>query len=70
MPNPGTLHDTALSLTFAFLQSICPAGHYVRNQQSFNVGIANDSGPDIAIVPGVIRDYVGQAPTVAQLQPQ
>lgn len=67
MPNPGTLHDTALSLTAAFLQSICPTGHYVRNQQSFNVGTANDPGPDLAVVPGAIRDYVNQAPTTAAL---
>ena len=67
MPNPDPPHDTALSLTFAFLQSICPAGHYVRNQQSFNVGTKNDPGPDLAIVPGAIRDYATQAPIVAVL---
>lgn len=67
VPNPGTRHDTALSLTAAFLQSVCPPGHYVRNQQSFNVGTANDPGPDLAIVTGAIRDYVNQAPTAAAL---
>ena len=67
MPNPDPPHDTALSLAFAFLMSCCPVGHYVRNQQSFNVGTRHDPGPDLAIVPGVIRDYVAQAPRVALL---
>jgi Uma2 family endonuclease len=67
MPNPGTTHDTSLSLAYAFLQSVCPVGHYVRNQQSFNVGTNNDPGPDLAIVPGAIRDYTAQAPTIALL---
>ena len=65
MPNADPPHDTALSLAFAFLMSCCPAGHYVRNQQSFNVGTRHDPGPDLAIVPGAIRDYTKQAPTVA-----
>jgi len=65
VPNPGTHHDTALSLIFAFLQPLCPTGHYLRNQQSFNVGTANDPAPDLALVPGVIRDYTNQAPTIA-----
>ncbi len=65
MPNPDPPHDIALNLTFAFLMSCCPAGHHVRNQQSFNVGTRHDPGPDLAIVPGAIRDYTKQAPTVA-----
>jgi Uma2 family endonuclease len=60
-------HDTALNLTAAFLASICPRGHHVRNQQSFNVGTENDPGPDLAIVPGSIRDYTTDAPTQALL---
>jgi Uma2 family endonuclease len=67
MPNPDPPHDTALNLTAAFLGPVCPSGHHLRNQQSFNVGTANDPGPDLAIVPGVIRDYAKQAPTTALL---
>jgi Uma2 family endonuclease len=67
VPNPDPLHDTALSLALAFLQATCPAGHYVRNQQSFTVGTRNDPGPDLAVVPGAIRDYTHHAPTVALL---
>ncbi|MBY0459235.1 MAG: Uma2 family endonuclease, partial [Gemmataceae bacterium] len=65
MPQPGTAHDTALTAAFEFLRTVCPAGHYLRNQQSFNVGTDNDPGPDLAIVPGHFRDYATQAPTVA-----
>lgn len=67
MPNADPPHDTALNLTAAFLASICPAGHHVRNQQSFNVGTENDPGPDLAIVHGTIRDYAADAPTRALL---
>jgi Uma2 family endonuclease len=67
MPMAEPPHDTALSLAFEFLRTICPAGHYIRNQQSFNIGTDNDPGPDLAIVPGTIRDYATQAPTTALL---
>ena len=65
MPQPAPPHDTALSLAAEFLRKICPVGHYVRNQQSFNVGTDNDPGPDLAVVPGSIRDYATDAPTRA-----
>jgi Uma2 family endonuclease len=67
MPQPDPPHDTALSLASEFLRSSCPAGHFVRNQQSFDVGTENDPGPDLAIVPGSIRDYATDAPTRALL---
>jgi Uma2 family endonuclease len=67
VPMAAPPHDTALNLTAAFLASVCPPGHHVRNQQSFNVGTDNDPGPDLAIVPGSIRDYATDAPTQALL---
>jgi Uma2 family endonuclease len=54
MPNPP--HDVALNLTYEILRALCPAGHHVRNQQGFDIGTDNDPGPDLAIVPGSIRD--------------
>lgn len=63
MPNPP--HDTALTLAFKYADSICPAGHYVRNQQGFDVGTRNDPGPDLAVVPGTVRDYANRTPTTA-----
>jgi Uma2 family endonuclease len=67
MPMAAPPHDIALNLTAAFLASVCPPGHHLRNQQSFNVGTENDPGPDLAIVPGSIRDYTTDAPTKALL---
>jgi Uma2 family endonuclease len=67
MPQPDPPHDTALSLAAEFLRPICPAGHYLRNQQSFDVGTEHDPGPALAIVPGSIRDYATDAPTRALL---
>ena len=66
-PNPKPPHDTALTATYEFLRAICPTGHYVRNQQSFDVGTSSDPGPDLAIVPGNFRDYETLPPTAALL---
>lgn len=65
MPNPP--HDFGLSAIYEFLRSICPVGHYVRNQQGFDIGTNNDPGPDIAVVPGSFRDYATTTPTTATL---
>ena len=65
MPMPEPPHDIALNLTAAFLGSVCPPGYHLRNQQSFDVGTENDPGPDLAIVPGSIRDYTASAPKQA-----
>jgi Uma2 family endonuclease len=65
MPKPP--HDFALNATYEFLRSICPAAHHVRNQQGFDIGIDSDPGPDLAIVPGVLRDYATTTPTAAIL---
>jgi Uma2 family endonuclease len=65
LPNPP--HNTSLTLTHELLQRVCPAGHYVRNQQAFEVGTTNDPGPDLAVVPGSIRDYANRQATAAVL---
>ncbi len=65
MPNPP--HDVALNLTLQYLMGICPAGHHIRNQQGFDIAARTDPGPDLAIVPGSIRDYAGKTPTSAAL---
>lgn len=67
MANPGTKHDAAMTKMSRFLSRVCPAGHYVRNQQSFNVGTRNDPGPDFAVVRGTEDDYDANAPTAALL---
>jgi Uma2 family endonuclease len=63
---PSGPHDMALNLTQDYLRSIIPAGHHIRNQQGFDIGTDNDPGPDLAVVPGSIRDYPA-APTSAIL---
>jgi Uma2 family endonuclease len=65
MPRPP--HDFALNATHDFLRSICPPGHHVRNQQGFDIGTDSDPGPDLAVVPGVLRDYTTTTPTTAIL---
>ena len=65
MPRPP--HDTALALSMVWLQSVFGHGYYVRIQMGFDIGTANDPGPDIAIVTGSIRDYATRTPTTALL---
>jgi Uma2 family endonuclease len=65
MPKPP--HDTALTAAYEFLRALCPAGHYVRNQQGFDIGTDSDPGPDLALVPGTFRDYATTTPTTAAL---
>lgn len=65
MPNPP--HDTALTLTFQYLMAVCPAGHYIRNQQGFDIGTRTDPGPDLVIVSGTARDYATRTPTTARM---
>lgn len=67
MPNPGTKHDAALTKVNRFLNRVCPPGHYIRSQQSFDVGTDHDPGPDFAVVPGTEDDYDTLAPTTAPL---
>lgn len=63
MPNPP--HDAGLTLTFQYLSRVCPADHYIRNQQGFDIGTRTDPGPDLAVVPGSVRDYTTRTPTAA-----
>ncbi len=65
MPSPP--HDTAVSLIHEYLRTAFPTGHYIRNQMGFDIGTRNDPGPDLAVVPGSIRDYATRTPTTAVL---
>jgi Uma2 family endonuclease len=65
MPSPA--HNTSLNLTQDVLRAVFTVGHHVRNQQAFDVGTANDPGPDLAVVPGGIRDYATRQATAAVL---
>src|SRR5947209_1362713 len=63
MPKPP--HDFALGAACEFLRSVCPPGHHVREQKGFDIGSDNDPGPDLAVVPGTLRDYATKTPTTA-----
>lgn len=63
MPNPP--HDTALGLVEDWLRTVFTSGTHIRTQKGFDIGTANDPGPDVAVVPGSIRDYATRTPTVA-----
>lgn len=65
MPNPP--HNTSLHLAQDQLRAIFTTGYHVRNQTAFDVGTANDPGPDLAVVPGSIRDYATRQATSAVL---
>ena len=65
MPNPS--HDTALGLVEDWLRTVFTSGHHVRGQKGFDIGTANDPGPDVAVVPGSLRDYATRTPTTAVL---
>lgn len=67
MPNARPPHCAALGLTEDWLRKVFVAGHHVRNQMSFDIGEDTDTGPDLAVVPGVIRDYTASAPRAAVL---
>src|SRR5438046_8729567 len=61
MPNPP--HDTALGLVEEWLRTVLPPGHHIRTQKGFDIGTRTEPGPDVAIVPGSIRDYADKTPT-------
>ena len=67
LPFPRPPHDVAMTATDNFLHAACPADHYVRNQQSLDIGTDSDPGPDLAIVPGSVDDYSAEKPRVAAL---
>lgn len=67
MTMPGPHHDAVMSVAHALLQSICPVGYYVRNQQGLDIGTDNNPGPDLAIVSGTPLDHIKKTPTSAAL---
>ncbi len=67
MPPIGTRHMTAVMLTSQALQAVFGDDHAVSIQNSFRVGVRAEPQPDIAILPGQIREYATQMPTEALL---
>ncbi len=67
MSLPKPPHSVALGLTDEWLRSVFRGGHHVRGQMGFDIGTRNDPGPDLAVVPGTIRDYLAAHPHTAVL---
>lgn len=67
VPQAKPPHDTALGLAQDWLRGAFAGTHHVRVQMGFDIGTRHDPGPDLAVVPGGIRDYAGRTPTVAAL---
>ncbi|MEM6520549.1 MAG: Uma2 family endonuclease [Cyanobacteria bacterium P01_C01_bin.70] len=60
-------HAIAIDLIDAALQPIFREGYYIRQQKPFVINDISEPEPDIAVVPGSIRDYAAAHPTVATL---
>ncbi len=67
MPPQNSPHFTALSLVEDALRSIFPTGYAIRVQGPLDVSPSSQPEPDIAVVPGGIRDYTRAHPTTAIL---
>jgi Uma2 family endonuclease len=68
MPQPSPQHDGVVGLLENWLRGVFDTtGRHVRSQKSFDVGTDSDPGPDLAVVPGTVRDYMTQAPRTAAL---
>ena len=67
MPNPP--HDAALAFVEDWLRTVfvVGSGYHIRTQKGFDIGRRTDPGPDLAVVPGTVRDYVATTPTSAVL---
>ncbi|MGD1942945.1 MAG: Uma2 family endonuclease [Leptolyngbyaceae cyanobacterium] len=60
-------HAIAIDLVDAALQPVFATGYYIRQQKPFVIGDSSEPEPDIAVVPGTIRDYTDAHPTTAVL---
>jgi len=60
-------HAAAIDLVDEALQAIFGAGYYIRQQKPFVISDISEPEPDVAVVPGTIRDYAETHPTEAAL---
>lgn len=60
-------HAAAIDLVDEALKGVFGAGYYIRQQKPFVVGDISEPEPDVAVVPGTVRDYAEAHPTVAAL---
>ena len=62
----GPRHFVATNLAGAVLTRVCPAGHFVSTASELKL-VESGPQPDVAIIPGSIRDYAGGLPPNAAL---
>jgi Uma2 family endonuclease len=67
MPRQRAPHAAAVTLAMAALQEGLPQGCHIRVQLPLALDPHSEPQPDVAIVRGGARDYVGQHPTSAAL---
>ncbi len=67
MPPIGTRHMTAVMLATRALEDAFGDQHAISVQNAFHVGVRAEPQPDVAVLPGSIRDYVDQMPSEALL---
>ncbi|MBE9139873.1 Uma2 family endonuclease [Nodosilinea sp. LEGE 07088] len=60
-------HAAAIDLVDEALKGVFGAGYYIRQQKPFVVSDISEPEPDMAVVPGTVRDYAEAHPTVAAL---
>ncbi len=60
-------HAIAIDLIDAALKPVFREGYYIRQQKPFIISDISEPAPDIAVVPGSIRDYAEAHPTTAVL---
>ena len=64
---PTPLAATVIGLVDDWLRKVVPDGHHVRCQNGFEIGADSNPVPDLAVVPGAIRDYGSRHPTMSVL---
>ncbi|PSN77465.1 hypothetical protein C8B47_21950 [filamentous cyanobacterium CCP4] len=60
-------HAAAIDLVDAALQAVFSADSYIRQQKPFVISDISEPEPDVAVVPGTIRDYASAHPSTAAL---
>jgi Uma2 family endonuclease len=67
MPAFNPPHPAATNLTAKALETAFGSGFHVRIQQPLTLPDDSEPEPDVAIVPGQVRDYLNNHPTTAPL---
>jgi Uma2 family endonuclease len=60
-------HATSVTLTAEILRQVFGKGWVIREEKPLSLGINSDPQPDVAVVPGKVRDYKDRHPSTASL---